>query len=107
MTTLDSFAFDDVSFIKIDVEGAELDVLEGARQTVERHRPRLVVELLTKGRGDALAGIRRIEAMLGYRSWLLQDRAWHPAAAAIERLPHIQSNNVVFTPNGDAPARLA
>lgn len=32
-------------FIKIDVEGAELRVLEGARQTLLRHRPLILVEV--------------------------------------------------------------
>ena len=33
--------------IKIDVEGAEADVLDGARHTLEEHCPELVVEVLT------------------------------------------------------------
>ena len=42
--TLDSFQFDDVSLIKIDVEGHELEVLEGARDTIKRCKPVLYVE---------------------------------------------------------------
>lgn len=34
-----------VDVIKIDVEGAELEVLEGAKEVLTRYRPRLVVEL--------------------------------------------------------------
>jgi FkbM family methyltransferase len=41
---LDKFAFDDVNFIKIDVEGQELDVLQGAQETLLRCRPTLIVE---------------------------------------------------------------
>ncbi len=33
-----------VSLVKIDVEGAELDVLEGARRMIERDQPALIVE---------------------------------------------------------------
>ena len=34
-----------VSFIKIDVEGAELDVLQGAGQTIQKNRPLVLLEL--------------------------------------------------------------
>jgi len=34
-----------VSFIKIDVEGMEVDVLRGARETIMRHRPIMMMEM--------------------------------------------------------------
>lgn len=44
MRTLDSFGFHDVDFIKIDCEGYEHHVIEGARATIERCRPCVIVE---------------------------------------------------------------
>jgi len=44
MRTLDSFQLPDVDFIKIDCEGYEYAVLTGARETLERCRPTLIVE---------------------------------------------------------------
>lgn len=42
---IDSSSFDKVSFIKIDVEGHEIEVLRGAANTIERFRPKLLVEI--------------------------------------------------------------
>lgn len=42
--TLDSFQFENVDFLKIDVEGAELDVLRGGMNTIETHRPIITTE---------------------------------------------------------------
>jgi FkbM family methyltransferase len=42
--TIDSLDVSPVSFIKLDVEGYELPVLEGARQTIEKFRPLILVE---------------------------------------------------------------
>lgn len=44
MLKLDSFGFNDVDFIKIDVEGFERAVIAGAEQTIKRSRPVIVVE---------------------------------------------------------------
>jgi FkbM family methyltransferase len=42
--TLDSFNYERVNFIKIDVEGFEYSVLLGALQTIKRHRPVILFE---------------------------------------------------------------
>ena len=41
---ISAFGISQVSAIKIDVEGAELGVIQGAEQTIMRFRPRLVIE---------------------------------------------------------------
>lgn len=43
--TLDSYGFKDVDFIKIDVEGHELALLEGSAQTLAENKPTLLLEL--------------------------------------------------------------
>ena len=40
-----SEAIDRVDFVKIDVEGAELQVLEGGRKVIEAHRPTMLIEI--------------------------------------------------------------
>jgi hypothetical protein len=35
-----------ISLIKIDVEGMELDVLEGAKETITRNKPIIFIEFL-------------------------------------------------------------
>ncbi len=39
----------DIALIKIDVEGAELDVLSGMKKTLSRNRPPVICEVLHKG----------------------------------------------------------
>ncbi|MHB8468726.1 MAG: FkbM family methyltransferase [Gaiellaceae bacterium] len=42
---VDAQAIRPPNFVKVDVEGAELDVLHGMRRTIKRHRPSLLIEL--------------------------------------------------------------
>ena len=46
--TIDSYNFEDVDAIKIDVEGSELFVIEGAKDTIDRCRPSVQVEIVPK-----------------------------------------------------------
>lgn len=46
LRTLDSYRFERVSLIKIDVEGFERQVLEGGRATILKHKPLIVLEVL-------------------------------------------------------------
>lgn len=48
ITTIDALNLDKVDFIKMDVEGAQQSVLEGAKQTITRCRPKLWIELRQK-----------------------------------------------------------
>jgi FkbM family methyltransferase len=49
LTTLDTFLkkqkISHVTFIKIDVEGHEVSVLEGAQETIKNHRPTVMIEI--------------------------------------------------------------
>ena len=46
MTTIDSLALERLDFLKIDVEGMEMEVLRGARATMERCKPAVLVEVI-------------------------------------------------------------
>ena len=60
MKSLDSLVLDsDPSLIKIDVEGMELDVLEGAAMTIARSRPFIYAEVNTVAKALALLGWSR------------------------------------------------
>ena len=44
LRTVDSMDFKDVTYMKIDVEGAETLVVYGARDTIQKYRPNLLIE---------------------------------------------------------------
>lgn len=46
IVTLDSFKFENISLIKIDVEGLENQVLMGAYETIKRCKPVMIIEIL-------------------------------------------------------------
>jgi FkbM family methyltransferase len=52
--TLDSFNFENVSMIKIDVENHENEVLEGAKETIRKYKPILFLENLNHGHPDVV-----------------------------------------------------
>jgi len=72
---LDEVFAGDVGFIKIDVEGHEEAVLDGAARTIARCRPRLLVEIEESRTPGALARIRAFLRRFNYRGYFLHGRA--------------------------------
>jgi FkbM family methyltransferase len=72
--TLDGFEIADISLIKIDVEGHEEAVIEGAQETIKRSRPVLIIE--SEDRHNPGAPRRLADALsgLGYLTFYLKDR---------------------------------
>lgn len=104
--TLDGYGFTDVRVIKVDVEGSEMNVLEGARNTILHDRPALIVELLTGAHSDPVAVTQAICAQFGYSAWLVsQDGARAEALPVLRSLGSnttwgsaIRNRNVLFLP---------
>jgi hypothetical protein len=46
LNTLDSYGFTDVDIIKVDVEGHEFDVVQGAEQTILKYHPVVQLEMV-------------------------------------------------------------
>lgn len=63
VTTLDSFDFEDIGFMKIDVEGFEEAVLRGGVNTISRCRPIMYIE---DDRVDRSASLRAYITSIGY-----------------------------------------
>ena len=66
---LDEFGISDCALIKIDVEGHELQLLEGAVKTLERGRPVVLIEIRDHHRRQA----GQFFDALGYRETNLQE----------------------------------
>jgi len=73
--TIDSLNLSSCRLIKVDVEGMECEVLEGARNTITRLRPALYVENDRKERSHRL--ITLIQSM-GYKLWWHLPRMYNP-----------------------------
>src|SRR5262249_27695046 len=70
MIALDQLNLNNVSLIKIDVEGYEMEVLKGAMETIKRNKPVLIVEIFFSPELN-----KRLEEIqsLGYRYKSLGD----------------------------------
>jgi FkbM family methyltransferase len=77
-TTIDEHAPEDVTMIKLDVEGAELAALRGARKTLANSRPVLLVEL--EYRRGPVDEVLAYLAEFGYAGEILLDGTWRPLA---------------------------
>jgi len=76
--TLDSFNLTNVDYIKIDVDGFEVPVLQGAQETIRKNNPVINIEMKESKRPHIVAECREILINLGYncRSRVRSDEVW-------------------------------
>jgi FkbM family methyltransferase len=73
---LDDLHLNDVDFMKIDVEGHEEAVLDGAWETILRWRPTLLIELEERHRSGCLERVGARLAGAGYATAFRDSGAW-------------------------------
>jgi FkbM family methyltransferase len=79
LDTVDHFCdvneIDHIDIMKIDVEGSELRVLEGAKAMLSRHQPRIMIEINSSALVAAGASVEQLEDLLrglGYQLFATQ-----------------------------------
>ncbi|MCI0756522.1 FkbM family methyltransferase [Teichococcus vastitatis] len=78
---LDDLALPDVTAIKVDAEGAEYEVVRGARDTLRRCRPVLTLELEERHREGSTFAVPAFLDALDYVTCFALEERWHPVAA--------------------------
>jgi FkbM family methyltransferase len=112
---IDELGLDQVAILKVDVEGAEADVLAGLERTIRRHRPYISIEILpySVGRIDQngpVAAEIRSQRMAAVERLLRMNEAWGyrsfrmmPDAELLETIDydvpyHANTCNYLFVP---------
>ncbi len=93
---LDSFNFTNrISFIKIDVEGHETEVIKGSENTIKRNKPTLLVEIEEQYTQKKVADTLRYINSLGYNSFYFKDNRLNETST----LSNLNLfNNFIFKP---------
>jgi FkbM family methyltransferase len=95
---LDDFAIDDCSFIKIDVEGHEEAVLDGAAALIAAQRPVLMIELVEAFNPGVVVRLSAHYARLSYDCLFLAQGALRPVAE-FDAARHQAANNHKYVAN--------
>jgi FkbM family methyltransferase len=70
-TTLNSLSDHDVGFVKIDVEGHEMNVLRGADELIAKHRPTVLIEAEDRHRANAVKDVFTFFAERNYKGFFV------------------------------------
>ena len=108
VTTLDSYNYNDIDLIKIDVEGHEKNVIEGALQTIKDNMPILLVEIEQRHINCKISDVFQYILSLNYDGFFLVEGSLMPLTDfSYERnqKPYLKNvmvkeyiNNFIFIP---------
>lgn len=95
-----------IDFVKLDVDGYEIDVLRGGRELFRRHRPVLLMEFMPyifPERGQTFAELLSLLCDLGYQAEDLSGRRLLLNTEVEQRIPQGGSINVLLRPAETSP----
>lgn len=75
---LDDCGIADIGFIKVDAEGHELEVLQGASATLKKDSPALLIELVDSLRPNTIRDVNEFLKSHGYQGYSLRERVLYP-----------------------------
>ena len=94
MEKLDNIQIKNIGFIKIDVEGHELEVIKGAKETINKYNPILLVEIEKRHSKESEETINFINN-LGYECFFTSEKNLIP----INKLKDKSFENNYFLPS--------
>lgn len=87
MIRLDDLGIDNISMIKMDVEGFEMEVIRGGKETILRNKPVLIVEIFTDektaGRIKEIADLGYVSTFIGLDNYLFVPNEMVPSAKSL------------------------
>lgn len=119
MATLDALGDRPISFVKIDVEGHEMEVLQGGRKLISAQQPIFMVEAEERHCPNAIQTVHAFFQDHNYQGFFIRDRDVMPLAAFDDQyqnpaelqrpVPRYQMryvNNFIFLPPTVNPTSL-
>jgi FkbM family methyltransferase len=95
---LDDVIREKVGLMKIDVEGHELAVLNGATAIIDRYRPNIIIEIENRHRDGAVASAFRWFEARQYHGFYLQGNALQRAEELSSEVSGPDVYNFIFLP---------
>ncbi len=95
-TSLDSYKFKHpIGFIKIDVEGHELEILKGAKNFLNTHKPIMIIEIEERHSGTPREEIISYIKNFGYEAFYVNDKF---QVIPIKNISLVTNHNLLFKP---------
>lgn len=76
--TLDSFNLTNISFVKIDVEGHEYNILLGSQRLLAREKPALIIECEERHSKGSFYKVKSLLKKFGYKGFFLNEEQCMP-----------------------------